>query len=95
MSDPKTSVIRSELPYAIMGTIIAPRERGRYAGYMGSVMAVSTVSGPLLGGLLVDTALGWRWCRARLPSYIDRDRGSASAGDTCRCTAHPGRGLSR
>ena len=23
---------------------------------------VSTVSGPLLGGLLVDTALGWRWC---------------------------------
>ena len=50
------------LVQAIMGTIIAPRERGRYAGYMGSVMAVSTVSGPLLGGLLVDTALGWRWC---------------------------------
>ena len=50
------------LVQAIMGTIIAPRERGRYAGYMGSVMAVSTVSGPLLGGLLVDTSLGWRWC---------------------------------
>ena len=50
------------LVQAIMGSIIAPRERGRYAGYMGSVMAVSTVSGPLLGGLLVDTALGWRWC---------------------------------
>ncbi|HEX5579724.1 MAG TPA: MFS transporter, partial [Candidatus Limnocylindria bacterium] len=48
------------LVQAIMGTIIAPRERGRYAGYMGSVMAVSTVSGPLLGGLLVDTSLGWR-----------------------------------
>ena len=48
------------LVQAIMGSIIAPRERGRYAGYMGSVMAVSTVSGPLLGGLLVDTALGWR-----------------------------------
>lgn len=48
------------LVQAVMGTIIAPRERGRYAGYMGSVMAVSTVSGPLLGGLLVDTSLGWR-----------------------------------
>src|SRR4051795_3656920 len=49
------------LVQAIMGSIIAPRERGRYAGYMGAVMAVSTVSGPLLGGLIVDTALGWRW----------------------------------
>ena len=49
------------LVQAIMGSIIAPRERGRYAGYMGAVMAVSTVSGPLLGGLIVDTASGWRW----------------------------------
>ncbi len=49
------------LVQAIMGSIIAPRERGRYAGYMGAVIAVSTVSGPLLGGLIVDTALGWRW----------------------------------
>ena len=45
-----------------MGSIIAPRERGRYAGYMGAVMAVSTVSGPLLGGVIVDSPLGWRWC---------------------------------
>lgn len=47
------------LVQAIMGTIIAPRERGRYAGYMAAVMAVATVSGPLIGGLLVDV-LGWR-----------------------------------
>ncbi len=47
------------LVQAIMGSIIAPRERGRYAGYMAAVMAVATVSGPLIGGLLVD-ALGWR-----------------------------------
>ncbi|MDN5896359.1 MAG: MFS transporter, partial [Nocardioides sp.] len=49
------------LVQSIMGSMIAPRERGRYAGYMGAVMAVATVSGPLLGGLITDT-LGWRWC---------------------------------
>jgi len=49
------------LAQAIMGSIIPPRERGRYTGYMASVMAVATVSGPLLGGLLVDS-IGWRWC---------------------------------
>ncbi|GAA2105228.1 hypothetical protein GCM10009841_23790 [Microlunatus panaciterrae] len=50
------------LTQSIMGSIIAPRERGRYSGYMGAVMAVSTVSGPLIGGVIVDSALGWRWC---------------------------------
>jgi EmrB/QacA subfamily drug resistance transporter len=49
------------LVQSIMGQIIAPRERGRYAGYMGAVMAVATVSGPLLGGVITDS-LGWRWC---------------------------------
>ncbi len=49
------------LVQSIMGSIIAPRERGRYAGYMGAVMAVATVSGPLLGGVITD-ALDWRWC---------------------------------
>ena len=49
------------LTQSIMGVMIAPRERGRYSGYMGAVMAVSTVSGPLLGGVIVDSALGWRW----------------------------------
>src|SRR4051812_12471701 len=46
-----------------MAAMISPRERGRYSGLMGSVMAVATVGGPLLGGMLVDTSwLGWRWC---------------------------------
>ncbi|KQY60330.1 disulfide bond formation protein DsbA [Aeromicrobium sp. Root495] len=48
---------------AIIGSIIPPRQRGRYSGYMGATMAVATVSGPLLGGVIVDTpGLGWRWC---------------------------------
>ncbi|MFI7582472.1 MDR family MFS transporter [Kocuria sp. M1N1S27] len=48
------------LAMTIMGTIIPPRERGRYAGYMGATMAVATSAGPLLGGLIVDL-FGWRW----------------------------------
>jgi EmrB/QacA subfamily drug resistance transporter len=51
------------LAQAIIGAAIPPRDRGRYSGYMGAVIAVATVSGPLLGGVIVDTSwLGWRWC---------------------------------
>ncbi|WP_435531061.1 MDR family MFS transporter [Rhodococcus spelaei] len=49
------------LVVAIIGTIIPPRERGRYSGYMGAVMAVAMAGGPVLGGVVADS-LGWRWC---------------------------------
>jgi EmrB/QacA subfamily drug resistance transporter len=45
---------------AIIGDIVPPRERGRYQGYIGSVFAVSSIAGPLLGGFFVDN-LSWRW----------------------------------
>ena len=44
----------------LIADIISPRERGRYMGYMGAIMAVATIGAPLLGGFLTDTA-GWRW----------------------------------
>ncbi|MFI6812299.1 MDR family MFS transporter [Nonomuraea sp. NPDC050328] len=51
------------LAQVIIAAMISPKERGRYNGYLGAVMAVATVGGPLLGGLLTDTSwLGWRWC---------------------------------
>ncbi len=50
------------LVVAIIGTIIPPRNRGRYSGYMGAVMAVAMSGGPILGGIIVDSPLGWRWC---------------------------------
>jgi EmrB/QacA subfamily drug resistance transporter len=45
---------------AVVGDIIAPRDRGRYQGFFGGVFGVSTVIGPLLGGFFVDN-LSWRW----------------------------------
>ena len=48
------------LSQIVMADIISPRERGKYAGLFGAVMAVATVGGPLLGGVITD-GLGWRW----------------------------------
>ncbi len=50
------------LVQVVLSDLVSPRERGRYMGYLGSVMAVGTVGGPLLGGVITDSALGWRWC---------------------------------
>lgn len=53
----------SALSQIILAAMIAPRERGRYSGYLGATFAVATVGGPLLGGVITDTSwLGWRWC---------------------------------
>src|SRR5213078_4740189 len=48
------------LAMAAVGDLVAPRERGRYQGYIAAAFAAATVIGPLVGGLLVDEA-SWRW----------------------------------
>lgn len=46
----------------VIATMFSPRERGRYQGPIAAVMALATVAGPLIGGVIVDTSwLGWRW----------------------------------
>jgi EmrB/QacA subfamily drug resistance transporter len=45
---------------ALIGDVIPLRERGRYQGLLGAVFGVTTVLGPLLGGIFTDD-LSWRW----------------------------------
>lgn len=49
------------LTMAIIATVVPPRERGKYAGWLGLCMTTSTLGGPLLGGFIVDVS-SWRWC---------------------------------
>lgn len=48
------------LSQTIIGDIIPPRSRGKYQGFMGAVFGVTSIAGPLAGGLITDH-LGWRW----------------------------------
>ncbi|GAA0940921.1 DHA2 family efflux MFS transporter permease subunit [Nonomuraea longicatena] len=48
------------LAQAIVGDVVPARERGKYQGFFGAVFAVSSIVGPLLGGLFVDN-LSWHW----------------------------------
>jgi EmrB/QacA subfamily drug resistance transporter len=54
------------LPLTIMGDMLAPRERAKYQGYFLAVFGISSVIGPLVGGLFAGSPeilfiTGWRW----------------------------------
>lgn len=48
------------IPFILVGEIFSPRERGKYMGILASVFGISSVLGPILGGVITDT-IGWRW----------------------------------
>jgi MFS family permease len=84
---------------AIVGAV-APRERARYQGLFGAVFAVTSLVGPLLGGVVTEH-LGWRWIfYLNLPvgalalvitaAVLPRDRPGTPPVDADRPGAGPG-----
>ncbi|MEA2658020.1 MAG: hypothetical protein QOF64_605, partial [Candidatus Binatota bacterium] len=45
---------------AIVSTVFPPEERGKALGYTSVALHTGFLTGPTLGGFLIDT-LGWRW----------------------------------
>jgi EmrB/QacA subfamily drug resistance transporter len=45
---------------AAVGDVLPARERGKAQGFIGAAFGLSTVVGPLIGGVIVE-ALSWRW----------------------------------
>ncbi len=48
------------LAMTIIADVVSPRDRGKYQGYFAATFALSSVAGPLLGGVFTDD-LSWRW----------------------------------
>jgi EmrB/QacA subfamily drug resistance transporter len=54
------------LTFTIIGSVVSPRERGKYQGYFGGVFMLAMVIGPLIGGFFTDQGKlfgisGWRF----------------------------------
>jgi len=48
------------LSQALIGEYVPPRQRARFQGYFSSLFALSSIGGPVLGGVVV-TYLTWHW----------------------------------
>ena len=72
------------LVQVVIASMVSPRERGRYSGYIGATFALATVSGPLIGGLIVDSPAGLARHLLRRPAR-SRSRRSSCSRPSCTC----------
>lgn len=48
---------------ALVRVVAPPHRIAAYSGYLGAAMSFASLSGPVMGGAIVDApGLGWRWC---------------------------------
>ena len=74
---------------ALIADVIPLRERGKYQGALGAVFGVTTVLGPLVGGLFTDH-LSWRWAfYVNLPIGIGVIALAAVTMPTVKAVARP------
>ncbi|CAB4560886.1 MAG: MFS transporter [Actinobacteria bacterium] len=48
------------MSFVVIADIVSPRDRGKYVGAFTSIWAITSVAGPLVGGVIVAT-VSWRW----------------------------------
>lgn len=62
----------------IISDVVSLKDRGKYQGLIGGVVAISNSLGPLLGGIFTEE-VSWRWCFVSWgpqPGLWDRARGN-------------------
>lgn len=45
----------------VISDVVSLKERGKYQGITGGVVAIASAIGPLIGGLFTEK-VSWRWC---------------------------------
>ena len=84
------------LAQSILADVVAPRERGRYQAYMGSVWVTAGLGGPVLGGILAEH-FHWSiifWVNVPLGLVAARDgaaKPQAPAAPRAQAQARPAR----